>query len=132
MMLNFPLSRAVFGAMIVLMGLWTTPAAGAQESPKQGPSTGQTNVTDKELATFAKTYVEYNKVRQAYEAQLSKVQDPKERAKIQQEGNLKVKQSLEKHGLTPESYNRLFAAVNGNEQLRKKALKMIDAERNRS
>jgi len=128
-MFNFSAGRVVFGAMIVLMGLWTTPAPAAQESPKQEPSPGQTNITDKELSTFAKAYVEYHKIRQEYETQLTKVQDPKEKEKIQQEGNSKVKKALEKQGLTSESYNRIFAAVNGNEQVRKKVLKMIEAER---
>jgi len=52
--------------------------------------------------------------------------------KTQREGDSKVKQTLEEQNLTPDSYNRLFTAVNGNEQLRRKALKLIDEERNRS
>ena len=35
-------------------------------------------------------------------------------------------------GLTPDSYNRLFTAVNNNEQLRKKTLKWIQEERKQS
>jgi len=76
--------------------------------------------------------VAYQKLRQTYEPRLGKIQDPKEKQKLQQEGDAKVKEALEKHGLTPQSYNRLFAAVNGNEQLRQKALKLINEERSGS
>jgi hypothetical protein len=131
-MIHFSPRRAVFPAMLISLFLWATAAAGAQETPKQERPPEQTNIGDKEITAFAKAYVEYHKIRQAYEAQLSNVQAPKERARIQHEGESKVKKALEKQGLTPEAYNRLFTAVNGNEQLRKKALKLIEAERKRS
>jgi len=130
-MKKFVSRTIVFNTAIGLMVLWVTPVTHAQEPPKQGASQ-QVNINDRELRVFAKAYTEYHKIRQAYEKQLSNVQDPKERAKIQQEGNSKVKKALEKHGLTPESYNRLFTDVNANEQLRKKVLKLIETERNRS
>ena len=51
---------------------------------------------------------------------------------LRQEGDLKVKEVLAKQGLTPQAYNRLFGAVNGDAQLRQKALKLIEAERRQS
>lgn len=132
-MLNLFLSRpAVCGAAVLSVALWVTTPAGAQGSPKQAPPAEQAKVSDKDLRAFAKAYVEYHKIRQAYEPQLAKVQDAKEKEKIQREGDSKVNKALEKQGLTPESYNRLFTAVNRNEQLRKKALKIISEERKRS
>ena len=74
----------------------------------------------------------YQKLRQTYEPRLNRAKDPKEKEQIQREGDLKVKEALEKQGLTPQSYNRLFAVVNGNEQLRQKALKVINEERSGS
>ena len=97
-----------------------------------GPAAAQTNVSDSDLRAFAKAYVDYHKIRQTYEPQLSKAENPQEKDKIQKEGNAKVKQALEKQGLTAQSYNRLFTAVNGNAALRQKALKFIDQERTKS
>jgi hypothetical protein len=90
------------------------------------------NVSDKELRAFAKAYVEYQKIRQSYEPKMNNTRDEKEKLKIQREGDDKVKQALEKQGLTPQGYNRLFAAVNGNPQLRQKALTLINDERKKS
>lgn len=124
-------SRMLLGALAVLIGLWSLPAA-AQESPKTATSQAQTNVSDKDLRSFAKAYVDYHKIRQSYEKQLNHTQDTKEKEKLQREGDSKVSKALEKQGLTPQSYNRLYTAVNTNEQLRKKALKIIDEERKNS
>ena len=104
----------------------------AQEPRTQTQSVGSSEVSDKELKSFARAYVEYQRIRQAYEPRLSKVKDANEREKIQREGNSKVKKVLEQQGLTPQTYNRLFAAVNSDARLRQKALKLIDEERRRS
>jgi len=123
--------RILFSALAIVFGLWSLPAA-AQQSPKSSPSQASTNVSDKDLRSFAKAYVEYHKIRQSYEKQMGNVQDAKEKEKLQREGDSKVSKALEKQGLTPQSYNRLYTAVNNNEQLRRKALKMIEEERKNS
>jgi Domain of unknown function (DUF4168) len=130
-MFNIFSSRVWFGAVAVGVGLWLAAPAFAQES-KQASASAEKNINDKELKSFAKAYVEYHKIRQTYETRLNSVQDPKEKEKIQREGDSKVSKALEKQGLTPDSYNRLFTAVNNNEQLRKKTLKMIEEERKQS
>jgi hypothetical protein len=76
--------------------------------------------------------VEYQKIRQDYEPKLNNTRDEKERVKIQREGDDKVKQALDKQGLSPQGYNRIFVAVNGNPQLRQKALALIGDERKKS
>ena len=124
-------SRIMVGALAVLIGLWSVPAA-AQESPKTESSQAQIKVSDKDLRSFAKAYVDYHKIRQSYEKQLNNTQDANEKERLQREGDSKVSQALEKQGLTPQLYNRLYTAVNNNEQLRKKALKLIEEERKNS
>lgn len=121
-------SIALTGA--VLLGM--APFTHAQDMRKPNPSAQPTQLSDKDISAFAKAYVEYQKIRQTYEPRLKRAQNAKEKERIQREGDLKVKEALEKNGLTPQSYNRLFAAVNGSEQLRQKALKIIDEERHRS
>lgn len=125
-----PEPGAVFSALIPLLA--AAPLAMAQSSKPEPSTAGQTSVSDKDLKSFAKAYVEYHKIRQSYETQLNKAQDAKEKEKIQQEGNAKVSKALQKEGLTPESYNKIFSTVNNNEQLRRKALKFIDEERKKS
>jgi len=126
-------ARSVCSAALLGLALLSVPEPiNPQELPKQDPSAQPTKVSDKDLRTFVKAYVAYQNIRQIYEPRLGKVQDPNEKAKIQQEGDSKVKQALEQQGLTPESYNRLFAAVNANEPLRQKALRLIREERSKS
>jgi len=124
-------SRVVLAALVSLLSLHFASADAQQPLAQQGA--GQpVKVSDKELKAFAKAYVEFHKIRQRYEPALSKAKDAAEKEKIQQEGNSKVKEAVEKQGFTVESYNRIFAAVNANEELRKKALKLINEERKRS
>ncbi|HEV8344814.1 MAG TPA: DUF4168 domain-containing protein [Candidatus Binatia bacterium] len=120
--------------LAALVGLLSLPfaLAHAQQAPAQQGSGQPAKVSDKELRAFAKAYVEFHKIRERYEPAMSKAKDSAEKEKIQQEGNLKVKEAVEKQGFTVESYNRIFAAVNGNEELRKKALKLINEERKKS
>jgi uncharacterized protein DUF4168 len=132
MMFNFPAIRLALAAVIASSILCVMPLLVAQEQSMQAPAGPQANMSDKDLKAFAKAYVEYHKIRQTYGAQLSEAQDPKEKELIQHEGNSKAKAVLEKQGLTAQSYNRLFTSVNGNQQVRQRALKLIDEERNRS
>jgi hypothetical protein len=108
------------------------PGLSAQAASKQESSTAQPAVSDKDLRAFAKAYVEYHRIKQNYEPKLKATKDEKSKQQIEKEGNEKVRHALEKQGLTPQKYNQLFAAVNGNPQLRQKALDMIEAERQKS
>jgi Domain of unknown function (DUF4168) len=122
--------RAV--ALIGLLPFYFAPVAYAQSQPSQQGADQQVKVSDKELRAFAKAYVEYHKIRQRYEPPLSNVKDPAVKEKLQREGNSKVKEAVEKQGLTVDKYNKIFATVNANEELRKKALKLINEERKKS
>jgi hypothetical protein len=119
-------------ALVGAVPLHTPALINAQELRTQTQSVGSSEVSDKELQSFAGAYVEYQRIRHAYEPRLSKVKDANEREKIQREGNLKVKNVLAQQGLTPQTYNRLFTAVNSDARLRHKALELIDEARRRS
>jgi len=45
--------------------------------------------------------------------------------KIQREAELKMEQTLDVHGLTPDSFQRTYALVNADDELRTKALELI-------
>jgi hypothetical protein len=89
----------------------------------------QANVTEKDLASFVKVYVEIQKIRSEYEPALKEAQEPQQRQKVQQEGEAKINAALVKQGMEAEAYNRVFAAVSADEELRKKTLKLIEQER---
>src|SRR3990167_1210495 len=107
LMKNFFARSAYFAVLTGPVFLSFPPVTGAKDLPKQTQSAEPTKLSDKDLRAFAKAYVAYQKLRQTYEPRLGKIQDPKEKQKLQQEGDAKVKEALEKHGLTPQSYNRL-------------------------
>lgn len=126
-MTTFVRFKRIFGMLIGVLFLSIGPAVQGQ-----GASNQQENVTDKELAAFVKVYVQVQKIRSQYEPVLKNTQDPKERQKIQQEGDSKVRAALEKQGFAVEKYNKIFAAVNGDEELRKKTLQLIEQERKKT
>jgi uncharacterized protein DUF4168 len=124
--------RGLVTGVLCLSLHFSVSAWSADAAPKQGSPAQPSNVSDKELRAFAKAYVEYQRIRQDYDPKLNNTRDEKEKLKIQREGDDKVKLALEKQGLTPQDYNRLFVAVNGNPQLRQKALALINDERKKS
>lgn len=126
------LRDGILVALMALLSLWLVPAAATGQAPSGQDSGGQTKVSDEELSAFAKAYVEFHKIRQRYETSLRETKEPAEQERIRREGNAKLKETVEKQGLTMETYNRIFTTVNGNEELRKKALKLIDEERKKS
>lgn len=115
-----------------LVGLWLVSPiaiARAEEAAKPSGAGKAGNITDSELRAFAKAYVDFHRIQQSYESPLKNAKSLAERDKMQQEGNAKVKAAVEKQGLTIENYNRIFAAVNGDKDLREKTLKLINEER---
>jgi len=118
----------------VLTGVLLVPGflSLAQEGSKQAAGEQQNKVSDEELRSFAKAYVEYHKIRQKYEPQLQATKDPQQNKKIQDEANAKVKDVLAKQQLTAQQYNRVFTLVNNDETLRKKAMKLIEEERKKA
>lgn len=92
----------------------------------------RTQVSDQELTAFAKAYTEVQQIRSQYEPSLQKTKDAKESARLQNEANTKLKKTLDKQGLSIDRYNKIYAAVNANEELRRKALKIVEQERKKS
>lgn len=129
---DFALRAVVLVAMMGLLSPYLSAVTHAQEPPKQSAPSPQAAVSDRELGAFAKAYVEFHKIRQTYEPSLGNAKDARESERIQREANVKIKAALEQQGLDVNSYNRIFTAVNANEELRKKALGLIDRERKRS
>jgi hypothetical protein len=104
----------------------------AQQSPSSKTDNPQTSVSDSDLRAFVKAYVENQKIRQKYEPTLLNTPDPEKSKPIQDQANAELKKALAKQNLTIEKYNRIYTMLNNDEQLRSKALKMIEEERKQS
>jgi hypothetical protein len=107
--------------------VWAQTQAPAQPSPA-----APTEVSDQELQAFAKSYVEFHKMRTIYEPQVGVAKTPEEKTRIQQEAVAKFSSVLEREGLTMERYAALFKAVNGDDRLREKVIKLIEDEKAKS
>jgi hypothetical protein len=127
----------IFSAAIGVFSLLYPSVLYAQSSTTQPPSTEQPtlqsqprkDVSDKQLQSFAKAYVEVEEIRASHQASLSQVEKPEQVQKIQQEANAKTVKAVEKQGLTPETYNQILTAVNSDGTLAKKALDLIEKEK---
>jgi Domain of unknown function (DUF4168) len=99
----------------------------SQNAPKQ-----QTNVNDEQLKSFAKVYVQVEKIRQAYEPRVKQAPGPDEGKQIQQEAQAKFQEVLTKEGVSEENYTQIIEMARADDSLRKKVLQMIVEERNKS
>jgi hypothetical protein len=102
------------------------------QAPAQQSPGASSEVSDQELQAFAKSYVEFLKMRTIYEPQVSVAKTPEEKTRIQQEAVAKFGSVLEREGLTMERYAALYKTVNGNDRLREKVLKLIEDEKAKS
>jgi hypothetical protein len=97
----------------------------AQEA--HNPQTG--TVDNGQLRSFAKVYIQVEKIRQTYAPRLKETQDPQKNMEIQKEAKSKIDDALAQEGMTVESYSHVVQTINGNDELRKKAIEFIDKER---
>ena len=116
---------------VVIGGLVGPPAIGirAQDKARDQQLSQQSEISDKELKAFAKAYVEFQKIRSAYENSLDNVGNRQEETKAQHEALIKIDKALQKQGLKPDALYRIFKAVNADEKLHAKAMKLIEEER---
>jgi hypothetical protein len=117
-------------AAIFVAGLLIFPSATqvlAQESPEPQP-----NVSESQLRSFAKVYVEVEKIREIYEPRLKEAQSTEEGKEIQNEAISKMQGALTKEGLNEETYGQIFQSARADEGLRRKLIMFIDEERQKS
>lgn len=117
-------------AAIFVAGFLIFPSATqvlAQESPEPQP-----NVNESQLRSFAKVYVEVEKIREVYEPRLKEAKSPEEGKEIQNEAISKMQGALTKEGLNEETYGHIFQSARADEGLRRKLIEFIDEERQKS
>ena len=109
----------------------------AQQTPAQQPAAQQTpgqqsDLNETQLRSFAKVYVQVEKILKIYEPQLKDAKTPEEGKQIQNEEMSKVDQALTQGGMDAQSYHRIIEIANGDDGLRKKLLGFINEERQKS
>jgi Domain of unknown function (DUF4168) len=116
---------------IILIGaLSVSPVAKtifAQELPNR-----QSKIDPTQLKSFARVYVEFEKIRDTYEPRLNKAQGDQEAQVIQKEAGAKIDEALAKEGLSRETYSQIINTLNIDSELRAKAMQLIDEERKKS
>ncbi len=118
---------------IALFGL----IAGSPASPflqpvfAQEPSKQESKIDTTQLRAFARVYVEFEKIRDAYQPRLNNAQG-EEGVAIQKEAGVKIDEALAKEGLTRENYSQIINTLNTDSELRAKAMQLIDEERKKS
>lgn len=116
--------------LAAMLLFWAGITLQAQERPPvQAPGAEQAPITDAELKSFAKAYVEFEKIRAQYEPKVTASDSEQEKEKVREEAVAKLNQALEKEGLTMERYSVIFHRVNADQALREKVLRWVEAER---
>jgi hypothetical protein len=116
--------------IILIGGLSLSPfvtTSFAQEVPNQ-----QSKIDPTQLKSFARVYVEFEKIRDTYEPRLNKAQGDQETEAIQKEAKVKIDEALAKEGLSRETYSQIINTLNTDSELRAKAMQLIDEERRKS
>jgi Domain of unknown function (DUF4168) len=121
----------IYAVFAVLIGGLVAPpviVVRAQDRARDQQPSQHSEISDRDLKAFAKAYVEFRKIRSAYENSLNEVGNRQEESKAQHEALIKIDRALEKQGLRPDALYRIFKAVNADEKLYAKAMKLIEEE----
>jgi len=127
------MSIVILGMALVvpLTSSVTVISAQANRSERQSVAEPE-RVSDQELQAFAKSYVEFDKIRTASELQISAAKTPQEKSGIEQDAMVKLSATLEREGLTIARFRALFQTIDEDDQLREKVLKLIEDEQAKS
>jgi hypothetical protein len=101
-------------------------------APAPIPPGEQRPISDNELRSFAKAYLEFEKIRSEYGPKIGTAPTPQEKGAAEQEAVLKFGETLEKEGMTMQQYSALYQIVSADQQLREKVLRLIEEERAQS
>ena len=117
--------------LIILIGELSV-SLGARTVFAQEPPNQQSKLDPTQLKSFARVYIEFEKIRDTYEPRLNKAQGDQEAQVIQKEAGAKIDEALAKEGLSRETYSQILNTLNADSELRAKAMQLIDEERKKS
>jgi hypothetical protein len=125
-------ASAVLGIMLLLPFPSHTLAQQTPAPSVQQPSGQESDLNDTQLRSFAKIYVQVEKILKTYDSQLKQAKTPEESKQIQNEEMSKVNQVLAQEGMDQQSYSRIVQIANADDGLRKKLVGFINEERQKS
>jgi hypothetical protein len=85
-----------------------------------------------QLHSFAKAYIEIEKIRQSYEPELSITQDPQRAKEIEHEAIVRIDNAIANEGLTVEAFTQIVEKANADATLRKQIDQLVEKEKNNS
>jgi Domain of unknown function (DUF4168) len=116
--------------IVLIGGLSVSPFVKTIFAQELSPQ--QSKIDPTQLKSFARVYVEFEKIRDTYEPRLNKAQGDQETEVIQKEAKVKIDEALAKEGLSRETYSQIINTLNSDSELRAKAMQLIDEERKKS
>lgn len=122
---------AVFSAALLSVAVATQAMAQIAPNPPANPNQ-PAKVDDQQLRSFAKVYVQVEKIRETYAPRAKEAPGPEQGKQIQQEAESKFQEALTKEGLNEESYKQIFEVARVDQDVRKKVLQMIVEEKGKS
>ena len=125
------IAAIAFVSIVLFLFPSQTLAQQTQEQPPQ-PPVQQSDLNETQLRSFAKLYVDIEKIIKIYEPQVKEAKTPEEGKQIQNEEMSKLDQALTQGGMDRQSYRRMVETVNADDGLRKKLLGFINEERQKS
>jgi hypothetical protein len=128
-MKTFAATCFVFAVTAGWFGSAFAEVVGGQEKARDRQSSQQAKISDEELKAFAKTYVEFQKIRLAYDNSLDQVRDRQEQSKAQHEALIKIEKAFQRQGLEQDTFARIFEIVKADDALWAKTMKLIEQER---
>jgi hypothetical protein len=112
--------------MIALSLMLAASLAVLSPALAQQTSNKETETEEVQLRSFARAYVEVQKIREFYKPQLGTTQDPEKANEIDGEARSKISEAIVKEGLTLDSYRQLVQTANADEALRKRIMELIN------
>jgi uncharacterized protein HemX len=117
-----PLAALVALAALLCLG----STAFAQRQVETAPPARSAQISDEDLQTFAKIYVDLQKSIANHEARLADTQTEQDAREVQASFEKESVATVTRHGWSPEKYNSVVDAINGDQQLAEKAIALID------
>jgi hypothetical protein len=92
------------------------------------PSAAVSNVSDSDLETFASIYVDLLGTASKFEAELGAAQTEEQALEIRGRAQTESVAKVAQHGWSPEKFNSVSEAINGDPALTERAVKLIEAK----
>lgn len=99
-------------------GPQTGPAEPPVEQPAAPTVRSSSEVSDAEVESFVKAYIDAAAVEQEYASKLQTAQNQDEAAQLQQSAQAQVEQAVEQRGMTLEEFQAIGNSINADAELR--------------